>query len=83
MLVVDGDAGRRSPPILADGPAIVAHDAKALPHAYLRAGLPVVFDTFLAAYLIEPNRSAYTVEAMLDDAAIEPRGAGGARRPRR
>ena len=62
----------RSPPILADGPAIVAHDAKALPHAYLRAGLPVVFDTFLASYLIEPNRSAYTVEAMLDDAAIEP-----------
>ena len=31
-----------------------------------------MFDTFLASYLIEPNRSAYTVEAMLDDAAIEP-----------
>jgi DNA polymerase-1 len=59
-------------PILADGTAAVAHDAKALPHAYLRAGVPVVFDTFLAAYLIEPNRSAYTVEAMMDDAAIEP-----------
>ena len=32
----------------------------------------MVFDTFLASYLIEPNRAAYTVEAMLDDAAIEP-----------
>ena len=31
-----------------------------------------MFDTFLASYLIEPNRAAYTVEAMLDDAAIEP-----------
>jgi DNA polymerase-1 len=71
VLVAEGSPDELAA-VLADGPAIVAHDAKALPHAYLRAGLPVVFDTFLASYLIEPNRSAYTVEAMLDDAAIEP-----------
>ena len=70
-LIVDAPPDTLAP-ILADGTAAVAHDAKALPHAYLRAGVPVVFDTFLAAYLIEPNRTAYTVEAMLDDAAIEP-----------
>ena len=44
VLVVEGDHEALAG-ILAEGPAIVAHDAKALPHAYLRAGLPVVFDT--------------------------------------
>jgi DNA polymerase I len=57
--------------ITADGPGCVVHDAKSLPHAYLRAGLPIAFDTYLAAYLIEPGRTAYSVDALLDDAAVE------------
>jgi DNA polymerase-1 len=57
--------------VLADGPGIVAHDFKALPHVYISAGVPLAFDTALAAYLIEPNRSGYPVETLLDDNAIE------------
>ena len=70
-------------PMLADGPAVVAHDARRCRTRYLRAGLPVVFDTFLAAYLIEPNRTAYTVEAMLDDAGDRAARCRPTRRRRR
>ncbi len=70
VLVIDGPAGSLGA-LLAAGPPVAVHDAKALPHAYLLAGLPLACDTLLAAYLIEPGRSAYTVEALLDDAAIE------------
>jgi DNA polymerase I len=58
-------------PLIAAGPPVIAHDAKSLPHAYLRAGLPLAFDSFLASYLIEPGRAAYSVAAMLDDAALD------------
>ncbi len=55
------------------GPALVAHDFKALPHDLSRAGLAPAFDTFLAAYLIDPGRSDYKVEDLLAEAGMELR----------
>jgi len=46
---------------------LVAHDFKALPRELLRAGAAPGEDTLIAAYLIEPGRSAYD----LDDLAAE------------
>jgi DNA polymerase-1 len=46
--------------------ALVAHDFKRLPRALVRASAPAE-DTLIAAYLIEPGRSAYD----LDDLAAE------------
>ncbi len=69
-LVIEADPAALAP-LIAAGPPVIAHDAKSLPHDYLRAGLPLAFDSYLASYLIEPGRAAYSVGAMLDDAAIE------------
>jgi DNA polymerase-1 len=55
---------------LADGPPIVTHDEKALPHALLNAGLALAFDTYLAAYLIDPGRSDYAVDDLVEEAAL-------------
>src|SRR5439155_23084934 len=46
---------------------LVAHDFKRLPRELLRAGAAPAEDTLIAAYLIEPGRSAYD----LDDLAAE------------
>ena len=46
---------------------LVAHDFKRLPRELLRAGAEPAEDTLIAAYLIEPGRSAYD----LDDLAAE------------
>jgi DNA polymerase-1 len=46
---------------------LVAHDFKRLPRELLRAGAVPAEDTLIAAYLIEPGRSAYD----LDDLAAE------------
>ncbi len=69
VLVVDGSLPGLGA-ILADGPGIVAHDVKAMPHELLRAGLVPGFDTLLAAYLVEPGRSGYPLDELLRDIGV-------------
>ncbi len=64
---------RRMPPPwrgALDGPGLVAHDFKSLPHALLAAGLAPAFDSFLAAYLIDPGRPTYALDDLLAEAGI-------------
>jgi DNA polymerase-1 len=64
VTVAAGQAG--AVPALRDE-ALVAHDFKRQPRELLRAGAVPAEDTLIAAYLIEPGRSAYD----LDDLAAE------------
>ena len=75
-VTVDGETlvVEAEPPAVAaaiDGPALVAHDFKSLPHAFLQAGLVPAFDTYLAAYLIDPGRPDYRVDDLLQEAGFE------------
>ncbi len=52
----------------ADGPGIVAHDAKPVLRAMLGAGIDatgLALDTSLAAYLLDPSGKAYPVDELL------------------
>ena len=71
-LIVDGRPARwrRSSPMAPRRRRARREGAAARVPAGRRAGR--VRHRSWRAYLIEPNRTAYTVEAMLDDAAIEP-----------
>jgi DNA polymerase-1 len=69
VLLVEEPAAAVAPAL--DGPALVAHDFKSLPHAYLQAGLVPAFDTFLASYLIDPGRTDYQLEELLAEHALD------------
>jgi DNA polymerase-1 len=68
VLVVEADAATAAAAL--DGPGLVAHDFKSLPHALLAAGLAPAFDSYLAAYLIDPGRPDYALDDLLAEAGI-------------
>jgi len=53
------------------GAALVAHDFKALPRDFYRAGLAPADDTMLMAYLIEPGRATYTLADLAAEYGVE------------
>jgi DNA polymerase-1 len=69
VLVVEAPPAGVAPAL--DGPALVAHDFKSLPHAFLQAGLAPAFDTYLASYLLDPGRTDYEVDDLLQEHALD------------
>lgn len=63
---------------LAGARGIVAHDAKPLMRALLSKGIDItglVFDTSIAAYLINPSRSGYSlIDVSLEHLGVAPEG---------
>lgn len=75
MLAVAADAGTWVLPAAGagnalDGPALIAHDAKAALRASGAERLAPAFDTALAAYLLDPGRSGYAFDDLLREHAI-------------
>src|SRR3954463_948693 len=68
VVVAEWEAG--AVPSLRDG-ALGAHDLKRLPRELLRAGAVPAEDTLIAAYLIEPGRSAYDLDALAAEYGLE------------
>ncbi len=59
-----------------DGPALIAHDAKAVLRAVGAETLAPAFDTALAAYLLDPGRSGYAFDDLLREYALGIETAG-------
>jgi DNA polymerase-1 len=50
---------------------VVAHDFKALPADLVHGAGPAAEDTMIAAYLLDPNRSGYQLDELMNEQGIE------------
>jgi DNA polymerase-1 len=71
-VVVTGDLDALGPALRAC-PQLVVHGGLGLPRAFWRSGIEPAEDTELAAYLIDPNRSAYALDDLAAEYGVERR----------
>ena len=73
-MIFEGSWDDATPPQLVTALAmapVVCHDAKALPVEIAELGFEAADDTMVAAYLLEPRRRGYPVDALAREAGID------------